>query len=97
MSTQTGPMSSAPLRTDPDEVAAALTGFINASIMARGCPVAPDDDLEAAGVDSMGLLKVLLFIEAKWGFWMPDEHLVAENIASPRALAQYICRRQTVS
>ena len=76
---------------DQDDVAALLTGFINTAIMARSRPIQPGDDLEAAGLDSMGLLKVLIFIEAEFGFWMPDEDLLAENIASPNALARYIC------
>jgi acyl carrier protein len=76
------------------EIAAALTTFINTRIMARGHPVQPDDDLELAGLDSMALLKILLFIEAEFGFWMPDEDLVSENLRSPRALAIYICRRR---
>lgn len=84
-------------REDPDDVARALTAFINASIMARSRPVQPDDDLEAAGLDSMAILKVLIFIEAEFGFWMPDEDLVAENIASPTALAHYICRVRSTS
>jgi acyl carrier protein len=84
-------------RSDPNDVAHALTAFINASIMARGRPVQPDDDLESAGLDSMALLKVLIFIEAEFGFWMPDEDLVAENIASPTALAHYICRVRNAS
>ena len=41
----------------------------------------------------MALLKVLLFIEAQFGFWMPDEDLVEENIKTARAMANYICRR----
>ena len=77
---------------DANGVAALLTTYINTAIMARSCPIRPDDDLEAAGLDSMGLLKVLIFIEAEFGFWMPDEDLLAENIASPNALARYICR-----
>lgn len=80
-------------RLDPEEVAKAVTDFINATIMARSHPVQPDDDLEVAGLDSMALLKVLLFVEARFGFWMPDEDLVAENIRTPRAMARYICRR----
>ena len=80
-------------RLDPDEVARTVTDFINATIMARGHPVDPDDDLELAGLDSMALLKVLLFIEAQFGFWMPDEDLVEENIRTARAMATYICRR----
>jgi acyl carrier protein len=82
---------------DPEEVARAVTTFINTTIMARSRPVQPDDDLELAGVDSMALLKVLLFIEAQFGFWMPDEDLVEENIKTPRAMAAYICRRGSQS
>jgi len=77
---------------NPDDVAAALTAFVNDHIMARGRPIAPDDELEAAGVDSMAMLKILLFIEAKFGFWMPDEDLVQENLESVRTLAAYVCR-----
>lgn len=83
-----------PVRREQDAVAAALTAFINGTIMARGRAVQADDDFELMGVDSMALLKVLLFVEAEFGFWMPDEDLVAENLASPRALADYICRRR---
>ena len=82
--------------SDANDVANALTAFINTSIMARGRPLQPDDDLEAAGLDSMALLKVLIFVETEFGFWMPDEDLVAENIASPSALAHYICRVRRV-
>jgi acyl carrier protein len=88
-------MEPAPGLGEPDEIATALANFINASIMARGHPVQLDDDLEMAGVDSMALLKILLFIETKYGFWMPDEDLVEENIASVRALANYIRQRGT--
>jgi acyl carrier protein len=80
-------------RFDPEEVARAVTAFINTTIMARSRPVELDGDLELAGVDSMALLKVLLFIEAQYGFWIPDEDLVEENIKTPRAMAAYICRR----
>jgi acyl carrier protein len=80
-----------------DEVAAAITAFVNANIMALGHPVAPDDEFSTAGVDSMGLLKVLLFIEAEFGLWIPDEDLVDGNVRSPRALAGYLCRQRTCS
>ena len=82
-------------RLDPEEVAKAVTDFINATIMARGRPVQPDGDLELAGLDSLALLKILLFIEARFGFWIPDQDLVAENIRTPRAFAATICRRST--
>ncbi len=80
---------------DIEEVASALTAFVNANIMARGRPIRSDEAFETAGVDSMGLLKVLLFIESEFGFWMPDDDLVEENVGSPRALATYICRQRS--
>jgi len=93
----TAGMTTSPSAIGVDEVARALTEFVNASIMAPGRPMRPDEAFEAAGVDSMGLLKVLLFVEAEFGLWMPDEDLVEENVASPRALAAYLCRRRTPS
>jgi acyl carrier protein len=80
-----------------DEVASALADFVNANIMARGRPIEPDDRFESVGVDSMGLLKVLLFIEAEFGLWIPDDDLVDENVGSPRALANYLCRQRRPS
>jgi acyl carrier protein len=82
---------------DPGTVAHALTAFVNANIMAHGRRIQPDDEFEMMGIDSMALLKVLLFVEAEFGFWPPDEDLVAENLRSPRARAHYLCRRRSVS
>ena len=81
----------------PEGVAGVLTAFVNDHIMARGRAIAPDDDFEAAGVDSMALLKILLFIEAEFGFWIPDEDLVDANVRSSRALATYVARHRAHS
>ena len=81
-------------RMEPDEVAGTLTAFVNEQIMAPGRPIQPDDAFEMVGVDSMALLKILVFVEKRFGFWMPDEDLVDEHLTSPRALANYICRRR---
>jgi acyl carrier protein len=79
---------------DHDTVAHTLTAYVNTNIMARGRRIGPDDDFETAGIDSMALLKVLLFVEAEFGFWPADEDLVVENLRSARALAHYVCRRR---
>lgn len=84
-------------RMEPDEVARTLTAFVNEQIMARSRPIQPDDVFETVGVDSMALLKILVFVEKRFGFWMPDEDLVDEHLTSPRALANYICRRRPSS
>lgn len=75
------------------EVAKLLVDFINREIMAPGHAIASSDRFEAAGVDSMALLKVLLFIEGDFGFWVPDEDLVEANVESARTLAEYVATR----
>jgi acyl carrier protein len=72
-------------------VAAAIVRFLNAEIMADANAVAVDDVLAAAGVDSMALLKVLVFLEREYGVWIPDEDLTDEIVASARSLATYVC------
>ena len=74
-------------------VAERLVGFVNREIMAPGHAIGPDDRFDAVGVDSMALLKVLLFVEQEFGFWVPDEDLVEENVASAATLARYVAAR----
>ena len=76
-----------------EAVAAAIVRYLNAEIMAPAHAVAADDDLAAAGVDSMALLKVLVFLEREFGLWVPDEDLTDEVIRSARTLATYVCGR----
>ncbi len=72
------------------DIAKSLTEFVNTEIMAKDHALGPTDELEAGGVDSMALLKVLLFVEQTHGFWIPDEDLTDEVIRTPTTLAGYI-------
>ena len=63
--------------------------------MAASHSVAADDELAAAGVDSMALLKVLVFLEREFGIWIPDEDLTDDVITSARTLAAYVCHVTT--
>ncbi len=82
------------LKLRPEDVAERLLDFVNAGLgLPPGRGVGAEEPLEAAGVDSLAFLKVLLFIETEFGFWVPDQDLVDENIATVAALARYIsCR-----
>jgi acyl carrier protein len=77
-----------------ESVAAAIVRFINAEIMASAHPIAADDALADAGVDSMALLKVLVFLEREFGVWIPDEDLTDDVITSARTLAAYVCGKE---
>ena len=48
--------------------------------------VTEDDDLVSLGLDSMGAIDLLLEIEDHFNVMIPDERLVEETFATPRAL-----------
>jgi D-alanine--poly(phosphoribitol) ligase subunit 2 len=72
---------------------AAVVRFLNTEIMAPAHPIGADDVLADAGVDSMALLKVLVFLERELGVWVPDEDLTDDIVRSARTLATYVCSR----
>ncbi len=74
-----------------ETVTTAIVRFLNAEIMAAGHAVGPDDVLADAGVDSMALIKVLVFLERELGVWVSDEDLSDEVVRSARTLATYVC------
>ena len=73
-----------------DTIAAAIVRFLNAEIMAAAHPLAADDVLADHGVDSMALLKVLVFLEREIGVWVPDEDLTDDIVRTARSLATYV-------
>ncbi len=76
-----------------EAVTAAVVRFLNTEIMAPTHPLDADDVLADAGVDSMALLKVLVFLEREIGVWIPDQDLTDEVVRSARSLATYACGR----
>ena len=78
---------------DPKAIADSLVAFLNREIMAPGHTIGPEDGFEAAGVDSMALLKVLVFVERELGLWIPDEDLVDAHVTSAATLARYVAMR----
>ncbi|MCA8962030.1 MAG: acyl carrier protein [Planctomycetes bacterium] len=76
-----------------DEIANALVGHINTEIMGAEHPIESTTPFEDAGIDSMATLKVLLFVESTYGFWIPDEELTDTVIGDAQRLAAYIEQR----
>ena len=76
-----------------DDVAAAILTFVNTDIMAEGRALRADEPFEPAGVDSMALLRIFLFVETEYGFWIPDEDLLPDNVGTVAALARYVARK----
>ena len=52
------------------------------------------DDLLAAGLDSMAIMRLVLFIENEFGVELPDDELAPENLQTLSRLEHWIRRHQ---
>jgi acyl carrier protein len=80
------------------EYTGALTEFIRQELL-HGRSVKLDDDLDllSAGViDSLGILRMVSFMEERFGVKVPDEDVVFENFQSIRAMADYVAQRKAL-
>ena len=54
-----------------------------------------DNDLLEAGLDSMGIMRLVMFIEDEFGVTLPDTEIEPENIKSFHALNAWIEKHKT--
>jgi acyl carrier protein len=60
----------------------------------RDSAVSDEDDLLESGVDSVGMMTLVLFIEEEWQVAVPPEDVVLENFQSIAAIDAYVRARQ---
>jgi acyl carrier protein len=53
-----------------------------------------DDDLLEAGLDSMGIMRLVLYIEQTFGVTLPDEEIEPDNIRSINRIVAWIERHR---
>ncbi|OIO70240.1 MAG: phosphopantetheine-binding protein [Zetaproteobacteria bacterium CG12_big_fil_rev_8_21_14_0_65_55_1124] len=53
-----------------------------------------DDDLLEAGLDSMGIMRLVLFIEERFGVTLPDEEIEPDNIQTLNRISSWIERHR---
>jgi len=53
-----------------------------------------EDDLLQAGLDSMSIMRLVLFIEDEFGVVLPDDELIPENMQTLSRLQKWIGRHQ---
>ncbi len=53
-----------------------------------------DDNLLEAGLDSMGIMRLIMFIEEEFKVTLPDEEIDPDNVESFNALEQWILRHK---
>lgn len=73
----------------------ALAEFVrNELLHGRKVALTSEADLLSAGiVDSLGILRLVAFIEERFGVKVPDEDVVFENFQSLQAMATYVSAR----
>ena len=71
-----------------------LKGFIEAQILS-GRAVAPEEDLLVSGlVDSLGVMRLVAFIENAFGLKVPARDLTLKNFRSVDAIAAYVAAKE---
>jgi acyl carrier protein len=73
-----------------------LKDFIKEEILhGRAVNLDEDQDLLSAGIiDSLGILRIVAFMEENLGIGVKDEDVVFENFQSIRLMAQYVEQRK---
>jgi acyl carrier protein len=54
-----------------------------------------DDNLLEAGLDSMGIMRLIMFIEDKFNVTLPDTEIDPDNVESINTLEKWIVRHQS--
>jgi D-alanine--poly(phosphoribitol) ligase subunit 2 len=71
-------------------VTRALKEHIETEILLRKAPLALDEDLFAAGFDSMSMSRVLVFVEERFGVAIPDQDVVLDEVSTVDKWARFV-------
>ena len=55
-----------------------------------------DDLIESGVIDSLGILKLLEFLESKFSIHIADEELIPENFQSIESIESFISRKKNI-
>lgn len=75
---------------DIEEVEKSLIIFLENNILGEDLTIDPDSSLAEIGVDSYSIVEILLFIERKYGFVIPDDYLKPENFKNVNSIAKTV-------
>ena len=72
------------------EIETKLLDFLKREVFAPDVAVTPETDLVASGFDSMSLVRMLVFIETDYGFWIPESEITSDALKNVGSLAATI-------
>lgn len=71
-----------------------IRAYIKTELLGDGSALADGDDLLSTGrVDSVGIMSLVVFIEAMFGVEVPPEDVTVENFLSLDAIEAYLAPR----
>lgn len=63
----------------------------------RNTQIADQDDLLESGIDSVGMMALVLFIEEEWKVAVPPEDVIIENFQSVASIEAYLQTRMSAA
>lgn len=77
--------------TTPDPMPQLIAFIQNELIGTSTQPVSADEDLLGGGrIDSMGIMRLVAFLESEFQVSAPPEDVTIENFETPRTIARYV-------
>jgi len=73
-----------------EEVEWILAEFVAKDILLRKGLLDRDEDIFAAGFDSLSLSRLLVFVEERFLVLIPDEEVVVDEIATIATMARFV-------
>ena len=68
-----------------------ITAFIEKHLLESAIEIGPEDDLLNTGLlDSIGVIKLIAYIEEEFGIAVPPEEMVIENFISVQAIEIFL-------
>jgi acyl carrier protein len=76
----------------PSNLENELLRLVHEKLIEPGAALSEDSDLFSAGLDSMGIMQLMISIEESFGVRVPEHEVTRENFASAHQLAELVRR-----
>jgi acyl carrier protein len=76
----------------PPDLEPSLLSLVREKLFDGGQPLTDSTDLFAAGLDSMGIMQLMILIEERFGVRVPESAVTRENFATVASLAAMVRR-----
>ena len=64
--------------------------FLEKNILSEGVKINADTVLRDMGIDSFSIVEIILFIERKYDYSIPDEKLIPDNFKTITAISRLV-------